>query len=177
MKRSFKSAVTVSALSALVVAPIFMLAGEASAKPTGTNASYLGAGISASVTNNGKTSDDATFGGNLQGRVAIPNTPISARGAILFNDETSAIMPIVSYDVPVTNNANVYLGAGYSFVEEDGKLSPLGSKDAAVLTTGVEAELGRNIILYSDAKLGIDAYKNSSGSAVSFQLGAAYRFN
>ncbi len=177
MKRFLKSAVTVSTLSALVIAPVFMSAGEASARPTGTNASYLGAGISISATNNGKTSDDAGFGGNIQGRVAIPNTPISARGAILFNDQTSAIMPIVSYDVPVTNNANVYLGAGYSFVEEDGELSPLGSKDAVVLTTGVEAEVRRNIVLYGDAKLGIDAYEDSSGSAVSFQLGAAYRFN
>jgi hypothetical protein len=83
MKRFLKSAVTVSTLSALVVAPVFMSAGEASARPTGTNASYLGAGISISATNNGKTSDDAGFGGNIQGRVAIPNTPISARGAIL----------------------------------------------------------------------------------------------
>lgn len=176
MKR-FLNSVTVSALFTLVVAPVFMSAEKASAQPTGTNASYLGAGISVSATNNGKTSDDAAFGGNIQGRFAIPNTPISARGAILFNNETTAIMPIISYDVPVTNNANVYLGAGYSFVEEDGKLSPLGSKDAVVLTTGVEAEVARNIIVYSDAKLGIDAYKNSSGSAVSFQLGAAYSFN
>lgn len=177
MKRFLKAAVTVSTLSTLVVVPVFMSAGEASARPTGTNASYLGAGISISATNNGKTSDDAGFGGNIQGRVAIPNTPISARGAILFNDQTSAIMPIVSYDVPITNSANVYLGAGYSFVEEDGELSPLGSKDAVVLTTGVEAEVRRNIVLYGDAKLGIDAYEDSSGSAVSFQLGAAYRFN
>lgn len=176
MKR-FLNSVTVSALSALVVAPIFMSVGKASAQPTGTNASYLGAGISVSATNNGKTSDDAAFGGNIQGRFAIPNTPLSARGAILFNNETSAIMPMVSYDVPVTNNANVYLGAGYSFVEEDGKLSPLGNKDAVVLTTGVEAEVRRNILIYGDAKLGINAYENSSDPAVSFQLGAAYRFN
>jgi len=45
--------------------------------------------------------------GISKGRVAIPNTPISARGAILFNNETSAIMPMVSYDVPETNNASV----------------------------------------------------------------------
>jgi ABC-type polar amino acid transport system ATPase subunit len=109
MKRFLTSALKISALSALVFAPTFISAGEASAKPTGTNASYLGAGVSLSATNNEKTSDDAGFGGNLQGRVAIPNTLISARGAILFNDETSAIMPMVSYDVPVTNNANVTL--------------------------------------------------------------------
>ena len=177
MKRFLTSALKISALSALVFAPTFISAGEASAKPTGTNASYLGAGVSLSATNNEKTSDDAGFGGNLQGRFAIPNTPISARGAILFNGETSAIMPMISYDVPITNNANAYVGAGYSFVEEDGKLSPLGNKDAVVLTAGAEAEIRRNIVFYGDAKLGLDAYENSSEPAVSFQLGAAYRFN
>lgn len=177
MKRFLKGALKISALSALVVAPVLLLSGEAFAQPTGTNASYLGGGISAGVTNGGKTGDAATFGGNIQGRVAIPNTPLSARGAILFSDETSAIMPMVSYDVPVRNNANVYLGAGYSFVEENGKPTPLGNKDAVVLTTGVEAEVARNIIVYSDAKLGIDAYEDSPASAVSFQAGAAYRFN
>ena len=176
MRRFFAASVTISALSALVVAPVFLLPDAASAYPTGTNASYLGAGVSSGVTNGGKTGDAATLGGNIQGRVAIPNTPISARGAILFSDETSAIMPLVSYDVPITNNANVYVGAGYSFVEKNGKPTPLGNKDAVVLTTGVEAQVTRDILIYSDAKLGIDAYENSSGSAVSFQAGAAYRF-
>jgi len=43
--------------------------------------------------------------------------------AILFNDESAALMPMISYDVPVTNNANIYLGAGYSFVTGNGKLT------------------------------------------------------
>ncbi|WP_250121728.1 porin family protein [Chroococcidiopsis sp. CCMEE 29] len=171
MKTYLKSIVKLSALSALVIAPVFLLAGAASAQPTGTNASYLGAGLSVGVT------EDAKFGGNIQGRLAIPNTPVSARGAILFSDKTSAIMPIVSYDVPITNNANAYLGAGYSFVEARGQSTPLGNKNAVVLTTGVEAELRRNIVLYGDAKVGINAFENNSGSAVSFQAGAGYRFN
>jgi len=175
MKCHLKSA-TFSALAALAISPMFLVAEKASAQPTGTNASYLGGGVSAGVTNGGKTGDAATFGGNIQGRLAIPNTPVSARGAILFSDETSAIMPMISYDVPVTNNANIYLGAGYSFVEQNGKPTPLGNKDAVVLTTGVEAQVSRDIILYSDAKLGIKAYENSPASAVSFQAGAAYRF-
>jgi len=84
---------------------------------------------------------------------------------------------LVSYDVSITNNANAYLGAGYSFVEARGQSTPLGNKNAVVLTTGVEAELRRNIVLYGDAKLGIHAFENTSGSAVSFQAGAGYRFN
>lgn len=175
MKRSLK-AVTLSALSILVAAPMFLSAEKASAQPTGTNANYIGGGIAAGVTNGGQTGDAATFGGNIQGRYVIPNTPVSARGAILFSDETSAIMPIISYDLPVTNNTNIYLGGGYSFVEQNGRPSPLGNKNSVVLTTGVETQVARNIVLYSDAKLGIRAYENSPASAVSFQAGAAYRF-
>lgn len=185
MNRFLTRAIATGAtLSALVVAPVFLSSGQANAaplatQPTGTNASYIGAGISAGVTNGGNPGgdDDAKFGGNVQGRFAIPNTPISARGAILFSDESAALMPMISYDVPVTNNANVYLGAGYSFVTENGFPTPLGNKDAVVLTTGAEAQVSRNIVVYGDAKWGIDAYKDSSADAVSLQTGVAYRFN
>lgn len=179
MKRLFSS-VLVSA----VVAPVLLFAGNASAqtvnpKPTGTNASYLGAGISAGVTNGGslRYNDESQFGGNVQGRYAIPNTPISARGALLFGGDTIAVIPSLSYDVPVSNNTNVYLGAGYSFVGKDGKSTPLGNKDAVVLSTGVESQVTNRVVLYGDVKLGLDAYKDSSAAASSIQAGAAYRFN
>lgn len=176
MKRFLTKVAAFSTLSVLASAPIFMSAGQAFAQPIGTKANYIGAGIAAGVTNGGNAGDAAKFGGNIQGRYAIPKTPLSARGAILFSNETSAIMPILSYDIPVTNRANFYIGAGYSFVEKNGKITPLGNKDAVVLTTGVETEVTRNIMLYSDAKLGINAYQNNSAPAVSLQAGAAYRF-
>ncbi len=180
MKRLFSS---VFALSA-VVAPVFLFAGNASAqtinpKPTGTNAAYLGAGISAGVTNGGSLNynDDAQFGGNVQGRYAIPRTPISARGALLFGGDTVSVIPSLSYDIPVSNNTNLYLGAGYSFVGKEGKSTPLGNKDAVVLSTGVESQVTNRVVLYGDVKVGLDAYKDSSAAASSIQAGAAYRFN
>jgi len=183
MKRFFKGVLTLSALSALALTPIFLPVGKASAQPvsqaTGTNANYLGGGISAGVTNGGQPgdNDNAEFGGNIQGRFAIPNAPISARGAVLFGGDSTALMPIISYDIPVTNNANVYLGAGYSFVTDEGQPSPLGNRDAVVLTTGVESQVKDKIVLYGDVKWGINAYENSSADALSLQAGAAYRFN
>jgi hypothetical protein len=118
----------------------------------------------------------ATFGGNIQGRITTEKAPVSVRGAVLFSDETSAIMPIVTYDVPVTNNANLYVGAGYSFVESNGKPTPLGNQDAPVVTVGAEAALGNNMVVYGDTKLGINAYQNSPASAVSVQAGAGFKF-
>ena len=183
MKRFFKSVLALSSLSVLAIAPVLLQVGEAYAQsaiqPTGTNASYLGGGISAGVTNGGSAryDEDSQFGGNVQGRFAIPNTPVSARGALLFGGDTVAIIPSISYDVPVNNNTNVYFGAGYSFVGDEGKSTPLGNKDAVVLSTGVESQLNNNIVVFGDAKLGIDAYKDSSAAAASIQAGAAYRFN
>lgn len=90
MKRLVSSFVALSA----VARPVLLFAGNASVqtvnqKPTGTNASYLGAGISAGVTNGGslRYNDESQFGGNVQGRYGIPNTPISARGALLFGGD------------------------------------------------------------------------------------------
>jgi hypothetical protein len=97
MKRFIKSFVTISALSSLVVAPIFLSAGQASAETKkGTDASYVGAGTAFGVTNGGQTGDAATFGGNVTGRLKLGDTPFSARGNVLWSDETTAIIPQVS---------------------------------------------------------------------------------
>jgi len=37
-------------------------------------------------------------------------------------------------------------------VTGNGKLTSLGNKDAVVLTTGAEAQVSRNIVVYGDAK-------------------------
>ncbi|MEQ9548700.1 MAG: outer membrane beta-barrel protein [Coleofasciculus sp. G3-WIS-01] len=176
MQRNIKSFVTFSTLAATAIAPVLLSADMASAKPTGTDANYIGAGVAAGVTSGGQNNDAATFGGNIQGRVTTSKAPVSLRGAVLFSEDTSAIMPIVSYDVPVTNNANVYVGAGYSWVEAEEHATPLGNKNAPVITVGAEAQLGRNLVVYGDTKVGIEAYQNSPASAVSIQAGAGYRF-
>jgi hypothetical protein len=61
-------------------------------------------------------------------------------------------------------------------VEDKGKPSPLGNKDGLALTAGVESELGNSFMVYSNATVGIDAYKNSPASALSINGGLGYRF-
>jgi hypothetical protein len=177
MKFSLKSAL-IAILTATSIAPALLFAGSASAQPKGTDANYIGGGVAAGVTNGGSTTggDAATLGGNIQGRVVVPNTPVSVRGAVLFSDETSAIMPMVSYDVPVAKNTNAYVAGGYSFVESSGKPTPLGNQSAPVVSVGVESQVGDSIVVYGDTKLGINAYQNSPASAVSFQAGAGFKF-
>jgi hypothetical protein len=180
MKRLLKSFVTISALSSVVVAPIFLSAGQASALPQptqkGTDANYVGVGVSAGVTNGGQNSDAAGIGGNVTGRVKLGDTPLSARGHLLWGNETTSIIPQVSADLGIAKGTNAFVGVGYSFVEDKGKPSPLGNKDGLALTAGVESELGNSFMVYSNATVGIDAYKNSPASALSINGGLGYRF-
>lgn len=172
MKNVLKSLAVGSVMTAAIAAPMLLSAGSASAQPLvgGMSGSYLGGGISAGVT------EDGTFGGNVQGRFDVPIAPVSVRGAALFSDDGVALMPIVTYDLPIAPRTNLYVGGGYSFVTEEGANTPLGNQNAPVLTAGAETAVTRNIAVYGDAKVGFDAYQDSNDAAVSLQLGAAYRF-
>ncbi|WP_138498054.1 outer membrane beta-barrel protein [Nostoc sp. PA-18-2419] len=164
------------AASFLAVTSIILSGGIASAQTAGTNGNYIGAGIAAGATSGGQGNDNAQFGGNIQGRYAVPKTPLSVRGSVLYGGDAAAIMPIVTYDAPIARNTNVYLGGGYSFITDEGQNSPLGNRNAPVVTLGVESEVSKNVIAYGDTKWGIDAYRNSDADAVSFQAGLGYRF-
>lgn len=173
-----------TASAALAIASILASTGIAEAQPIqsqsiqekGMTGSYVGAGVSAGVTNGGQNNDAATFGGNVQGRLAIPRSQVSVRGAALFGGDSTAIMPMLTLDAPIAKNTNVYLGGGYSFQTNEGYASQLGNKNTPVVTLGAESEVARNIVVYGDAKWGIDAYKDSSADAVSLQTGVGYRF-
>lgn len=175
-----KSIATISALSLLSVMSL-VSAGAASAQEISTDAkglqgSYVGAGISAGVTNGGQGNDGAAFGGNVQARYDLSKAPASLRGSVLFTDKTVALMPIVTYDLPVAKNTNLYAGAGYSFVTNQNAATPLGNQNAPVLTAGVESEVAEKVVAYGDVKYGINAFKGSNASAVSLQVGVGYRF-
>lgn len=177
MKKLLKSFVTISALSSLVIAPFILSADQASAETKkGTDASYIGAGVAAGVTNGGLNNDAANFGGNLTGRVKLGNTPFSARGNVIWNDKTSAVIPEVSLDVPIANRTNAFVTGGYSFLDKDGSPSPIGNRDAVVVGAGVESEVAKNFLIYTNAKVGLRAYQNSPASAVTINGGLGYRF-
>ncbi|WP_373528236.1 hypothetical protein [Nostoc sp.] len=186
MKRLLKFFMTISALSSLIVARLILSDGQASAE------TKKGAGVATGVTSGGQVNDDATFGGNVTGRLKLGNTPFSVRGNVLltkfcarrsgrtdfalWSDQTSAIIPEVSLDVPIANRTNAYLTGGYSFVKKDGLPTPIGNRDAVVLDVGVESEVANKSLVYTNAKIGFGAYQNSDASAVNINGGIAYRF-
>jgi hypothetical protein len=172
-----RSTVTISALCTLSLASVVLNATQAQAQARGLQGSYVGVGIGAGVTDDATEGGDGEFlGGNVTGRLAIPNAPVSLRGTVLFGGDATALMPMLTVDVPIAKNTNLYLGGGYSFVTDEGKSTQLGNQDSVVLTTGVETGVGRNVVVYGDVKWGIDAYEDTSKDAVSLQLGVGYRF-
>jgi len=175
MSRIYKTFVALSVLSSVAIAPLFSTS-KAIAQPIRYDGSYVGGGVAAGVTNGGQDNDAATLGGNIQGRIAIPKAPVSVRGAVIFGSENAAIVPSITYDQRITDNANVYAGVGYSFVDKDNKPTPLGNRDSVVLTVGAEAEVVKRVVVYGDAKWGINSYENSPADALSFQAGVGYRF-
>ncbi|HEY9695050.1 MAG TPA: hypothetical protein V6D15_22845 [Oculatellaceae cyanobacterium] len=175
MKLSLKSALKISILSALAIAPVLMSGNGASAQTVqtgkGLNESYIGAGVGTGITN--PEGQDSKVGGNISARVTIPQSPVSIRGQVLYNDQTSAISPRLTYDLPVAKDTNVFFGGGYNFVQKDSPTySPLGDKNAPVVTLGAERKLGDNIVLYGNADLGINAFEGNDRQAFSIQAGA-----
>ncbi|MBD2527385.1 hypothetical protein [Nostoc sp. FACHB-133] len=86
------SAMTFSFAKSAAAAPV----------PQGMTGDYIGIGIAPGVTSGGHGGDAAQLGGDIQGRVAIPHTPLSVRGSFLFDDKTTATIPTITYDISRT---------------------------------------------------------------------------
>lgn len=179
MLRRYQSVIKVSALLITGLFSNLLFSTITSAQPQphkGTDGNYIGAGLSVGVTEGGQTSDAPALGGNIQGRYDIKNSPISLRGSAIFTDENLAIIPSVSYDVALAKNVNGYLGVGYSVITNEAKTSPIGNQDSLILSMGGEAQVSNHVMVYGDAKWGINAYQNSPADAVSLQMGLGYKF-
>jgi hypothetical protein len=195
MNFSINQAIKTVALSAIVLAPIFSAIAPASAAPKytnrvisqssviisapqeiGTDASYLGAGIAGGLTNGNAPGEQAKSGGSLYGRYAIPQSKLSARAGVVFTDKISAVTPKLTYDIGVGSGTNIFVGAGYNFVNEQTASTPLGNKSAPVLSLGAESQLANNVLIFGSADLGLNAYQNSNSTAIALQGGAGFRF-
>ncbi|MGB3761097.1 MAG: hypothetical protein WBA07_32785 [Rivularia sp. (in: cyanobacteria)] len=176
MKRFIKSCLTISAISSLLIAPAVLSAGSASAQPKGFDDTYVGGGLSGQVTNGGQNNDAANLGGNIQGRLKIKKTPFSARTKVLWNNEATAINPEISADLGLGSKTNVYGAVGYSFIEQDGKSTPLGNQDSVTASVGVESQVKKGIVVYSNATVPLNGFDNTSAMPVNVGGGVGFTF-
>ncbi|MGJ5629212.1 hypothetical protein [Nostoc sp. CALU 1950] len=130
--------------------------------------SYIGIGPTIGVT------DGIQLGGVIAGRYKLLEAPISLRAQVLIGNNT-AIVPTVSYDFPLNWQTDAYLGAG--LVLASGGSSPVGDKISFALQPGIDYMIpNSNTVLFGNAIIAFDAYRDSGGTAISVQGGVGLRF-
>lgn len=131
--------------------------------------SYVGVGPTVGL------SDGGQVGGVVAARYKLLKSPVSFRAQALIGRNT-AVVPTVSYDVPLNWQTDAYLGAGLVLAGGDTP-SPVGNKVSFALQPGVDYVVpNSNTVIFGNAIIAFDAYRNSSGAAVSVQGGVGLKF-
>lgn len=136
--------------------------------------SYVGVGPSLSVTEN-SAGEGRQLGGVIAVRYKLLKVPVSLRAQALIGANT-AVVPTVSYDIPLNWQADVYLGAGIAFAGGN-TASPVGNQISLALQPGIDYVLpNSNTVIFGNAIIAFDAYRNGGGNAISVQGGVGLRF-
>lgn len=139
--------------------------------------SYVGVGAGIGVTNDAATGQGSGVQGVISGRYRLLQYPVSLRAqAFLFGGEF-AFVPTVSYDVPLSWNTDVYVGAGASFVGGGNNPSIVGDKTSFVLQPGIDYLFpNSNLVAFGNAIFAFDAYRQGGNMAISVQGGVGIQF-
>ena len=139
--------------------------------------SYVGAGASFGFTS-GNTSmgESSRTSALVAARYKFLEFPISVRTQILIGNST-AVVPTVSFDVPLNFDTDIYIGAGVALANTV-DTTPVGNKNSLVIQPGIDYTLpNSNLVLFGNVIFAFDAYRNSPGtSATSLQTGLGLRF-
>ncbi len=131
--------------------------------------SYVGVGPSVGVT------DGSQVGGVIAFRYKLLESPISFRAQALVGRGT-AVVPTVSYDVPLNWQTDAYLGAGVVLASGNSP-SPVGNKISFALQPGIDYMVpNSNTVIFGNAIIAFDGYRDGSGTAISVQGGVGLRF-
>jgi hypothetical protein len=150
----------------------------ATAEPAAAQAaygSYVGIGPAFGVTS-GSSGEESKTTANIAVRYKFLRAPISLRTQVLVGDDGTAIVPTVSYDIPLNWQADVYVGAGAVIVPGDG-LTPVGNKTSFAIQPGIDYALPNSgFVVFGNAIIAFDAYEKAGSTAVSVQGGVGLRF-
>ncbi|WP_421658455.1 hypothetical protein [Leptothermofonsia sp. ETS-13] len=173
------------ALGSAAIATGLTLATPSAAMAQAAYGSYLGVGMSFGVTSgasitlpNGEreTLEDSRVSGTVAFRYKFLKVPISVRTQALLGNG-AALVPTVSYDLPVNWRTDVYLGVGASFPFNGDRTTPVGNQAAFALQPGIDYVLpDSNLVLFGNAVIAFNAYRIGGGTAASLQGGVGVRF-
>jgi hypothetical protein len=138
--------------------------------------SYVGVGPSF-----GLSSGDDSNSSNaavIAVRYRLLELPISLRAQALVFGDSPALVPTVSYDIPLNWQTDAYIGAGVVLQDGgEGNASPLGNRTSFVIQPGVDYSLPySNLVVFGNAIIAFDAYRDGGGAAASLQGGVGLRF-
>lgn len=136
--------------------------------------SYVGVGPTVGIFEDSR-GEGQQIGGVIAVRYKLLEIPVSLRAQALIGSGT-AIVPTVSYDIPLNWQTDAYLGAGVAFASGTSP-SPVGDKTSFALQPGIDYVVpNSNTVLFGNAIIAFDAYRNGGGAAVSVQGGVGLRF-
>lgn len=142
--------------------------------------SYVGIGASFGLTDGDEQfNEDRNSGAVIAVRYNILELPISVRAQVLTLSDATAIVPTVSYDIPLNWQTDAYIGAGVAFQDggSDYDTSPIGNQTAFVIQPGVDYSVPYSrLVIFGNAIIAFDAYEEGGGTAASLQGGVGLRF-
>jgi hypothetical protein len=139
--------------------------------------SYVGIGVSGGLTS-GAEGEDSQVSGLIAVRYRLLEIPVSLRAQAMVFSDAFAIVPTVSYDIPLNWQTDAYVGAGVA-IQDGGEnsTSPIGNQTAFVIQPGVDYSLPNSrLVIFGNAIIAFDAYRESSGTAAALQGGVGLRF-
>lgn len=162
-------------ISSAVLSMGLGLATASTASAQAAYGSYIGVGGSIGVSGS-DSGDDVSGGGVIAVRYRFLRAPISLRGQVLISDST-AFVPTISYDIPLSWQTDAYLGVGAAIQDSNTSSSPVGNQTAFVLQPGIDHVFpDSNVVLFGNAIIAFDAYKNSNDTAAAIQAGVGVNF-
>ncbi|KPQ38571.1 MAG: hypothetical protein HLUCCO16_12285 [Phormidium sp. OSCR] len=130
--------------------------------------SYVGVGGSVGL------QEGNEFSGVVAVRYRLLEVPISLRTQVLAGSGI-AIVPTVSYDIPIDWETDAYIGAGVAFTGDDD--TPVGNTTSFVLQPGIDRTFANsNVVVFGNAIIAFDAYEESNRTGVSVQGGVGIQF-
>ena len=166
MSNKYNQRLVISGLAASVLA---VTCNIQSASAQVAYGSYVGVGATVGIT------EDSQVGGVIAARYKFLKNPISLRTQALIGDST-AIVSAISYDMPLNWQTDVYLGVGLVLASED-KSSTVGNKISFALQPGIDYIIpNSNTVIFGNAIIAFDSYRNRSSNAFSIQGGVSWRF-
>lgn len=153
---------------------ISTIAAIPSAQAQAAYGSYIGIGPAIGLTEGDGPKEDREIAGVINARYKFLEAPVSIR-AQAFIGEGVALLPTVSYDIPLNWQTDAYVGIGPAV--HIGGNTPIGNKTSLAIQPGIDYALpNSNLVLFGNAVIAFDAYKQGGGTAASIQGGVGLRF-